>query len=155
MLNVTAPALQAALAEPRLAVMSYSEFRQVCGGVYAIADYSRRVSNKAVNLPDGTPYTMPQKIDALTARIWNDQGANGARVRSLLHYILYGGPFNELPERLWQGIDSPNWKVERLGISALGELVGWALPNQFPPRNGRTSKALRALGYDVTIHVGE
>jgi hypothetical protein len=46
-------------------------------------------------------------------------------------------------------------KVHGLGISALGELVGWALPNQFPPRNRRTSNAIRALGYDVTIHLGE
>ncbi len=32
-------------------------------------------------------------------------------------------------------------------------MVGWALPDHFPPRNGRTSKALKALGDDVTIHV--
>ena len=45
------------------------------------------------------------------------------------------------------------WKIDGLGISALGELVGWALRDRFPPRNGRTSKALKSLGYNVTIHV--
>jgi hypothetical protein len=155
MLNVIAPALRVELSEPRLESMSYSQFREVCGGVHAITDYARRVRNKAVNLADRPHYTNEQKIDALAARIWNDGGANGARVRSLLHRILYGGAPDQLPERLWEGISDPNWKVEGLGISSLGELVGWALPNQFPPRNGRTSKALRALGYDVTVHVGE
>lgn len=155
MLNVTAPALQASLTEARIASMTYSEFRAVCGGVHAITDYSRRVPNKAVNLPEGKPYTIPQKLDALAGRIWNDQGEGGVRVRALLRHILYEGAPDQLPKRLWQAIDDPKWKVDGLGISALGELVGWALPDQFPPRNGRTSKALRALGYDVTIHVGE
>ncbi|MGY4803765.1 hypothetical protein [Teichococcus aerofrigidensis] len=156
MLNVTAPSLQAALAEPRLAAMTATDFRIICNGVHAITDYSRRVRNKAVNLPDdGTRYTIPQKLDALAARVWNDQGSDGGRVRALLRHILYGGPSDQLPERLWQGIEDPKWKIEGLGISALGELIGWARPDQFPPRNGRTSKALRALGYPVTIHVGE
>lgn len=154
MLNVTAPELQASLTEANMATMTYLDFRAVCGGIHAITDYSRRVRNKAVNLPEGQPYTIPEKLDALAGHIWNDQGEGGARVRSLLRHILYEGSPDQLPERLWQGIDDPKWKVDGLGISALGELVGWALPDQFPPRNGRTSKALRALGYDVAIHVG-
>ena len=103
MLNVTAPALQAALAEPRLTAMTSADFRTVCGGVHAITDYSRRVRNQAVNLPDGTRYTIPQKLDALATRIWNDQGTGGGRVCALLRHILYGGPSDQLPERLWQG----------------------------------------------------
>jgi hypothetical protein len=155
MLNITAPALQASLTEAIIAKMDYAEFREICGGVHAITDYSKRVSNKAVNLPEGQTYTTQQKLDALSKRIWNDQGTDGPRVRVLLRHILYGGPPDQLPERLWQGIDDPKWKIDGLGVSALGELVGWALPEQFPPRNGRTSKALRALGYDVVVHVGE
>ncbi|MBO1081732.1 phospholipase D family protein [Roseomonas sp. 573] len=155
MLNVSAPALQAALAEPQLATMTGEQFREVCDRVHAIRDYSRRVRNQAVNLPDGTNYNILQKLDALADRIWNDQGSMGGRVRDLLHHILYNGSSDQLPERLWQGIVDPKWKIEGLGVSALGELVGWALPDHFPPRNGRTSKALRALGYPVTIHVGQ
>jgi hypothetical protein len=45
----------------------------------------------------------------------------------------------------------------RLGNSARWfeqsrEIVGWARPDEFPPRNMRTSK-LRALGYNVRIGV--
>ena len=35
----------------------------------------------------------------------------------------------------------------------LGEIVGWANPDLFPPRNMRTSKSLRALGYDVKVSI--
>ena len=154
MLNTTAPFLQSALSEQRLGSMTYAEFQDICMGVHAIKDYARRVSNKAVGLPDnGTRYTIPEKVAALSKRIWSDRSSGGARVSGLFRHVLYGGSSELLPERLWQAVTDPKWKIEGLGISALGELVGWALPDRFPPRNGRTSKALRSLGYDVTVHV--
>jgi PLD-like domain len=154
MLNTTAPFLCSALAEDRLSLMTYAEFRDICMGVHAIKDYARRVSNKAVGLADdGTHYTIPEKVAALSKRIWNDRSSGGIRVSDLLRHVLYGDSGNQLPERLWQAVTDPKWKIDGLGISALGELIGWALPDRFPPRNGRTSKALRSLGYDVTVHV--
>ena len=154
MLNVTSPFLRSALAEESVRAMSYDAFREICTGVHAIKDYSRRVPNKAVGLPDtGTRYTIPQKVAALSKRIWSDRSSDGERVRALLQHVLYGGPDEQLPERLWEGVNDPKWKIDGLGISALGEIVGWGLPERFPPRNGRTSKALKSLGYDVTVHV--
>lgn len=154
MLNVTAPSLRAALSVEGLAAMTYPQFHEVCMGVHAIKDYARRVRNTAVQLPnDGTQYSIPQKVAALSERIWNDRSAGDIQVKDLLHHILYGGTSEQLPERLWQTVSDPRWKIDGLGISALGEIVGWALPERFPPRNGRTSKALKSLGYDVTVHV--
>jgi hypothetical protein len=154
MLNGTAPFLRSALTEHRLQAMTEEEFHDICTGVHAIKDYARRVSNKSVGLPsNGTRYTIPEKVAALSKRIWNDRSAGGARINEVLSYVLYGGSSEQLPERLWQAVNDPKWKIDGLGISALGELVGWALPERFPPRNGRTSKALRSLGYDVTVHV--
>lgn len=153
-LNATAPFLRSALAEERLAAMTYDQFQRICMGVHAIKDYARRVPNNAVGLPDnGTRYTIPEKVAALSRRIWNDRTSIGTSVNGLFLYIIYGGPDEQLPERLWQAVTDSKWKLDGLGISALGELVGWALPDRFPPRNGRTSKALRSLGYDVTVHV--
>ncbi|MDE0001251.1 MAG: hypothetical protein OXQ29_00970, partial [Rhodospirillaceae bacterium] len=154
MLNETAPFLRDALAEDQLDSMTYEHFREICLGVHAIKNYAWRVPNRAVGLDDsGTRYTVSQKVDALSKRIWNDRSVGGASVRDLFRHVLYGGVEEKLPERLWQAVSDRKWKIERLGISALGELVGWALPDRFPPRNGRTSKALRSLGFDVSIHV--
>lgn len=155
MLNITAPFLQSELSQKALLEMDESAFHDICTRVHSIRDHARRVSNKKVNLPsDGTRYSIPQKVDALAKRIWHEQSSEGERVKRLLTHILYGGSSEQLPERLWQGVTDPAWKMDGLGISSLGEIVGWALPDKFPPRNGRTSKALRSLGYDVTIHVG-
>jgi hypothetical protein len=154
MLNVTAPRLRDLLSQSRVGVLSYEEFFDVCMSVHAIRDYARRVPNKAVGLSDtGDTYTIRQKVAALSKRIWNDQSSDGKRIRAVLTHLLYGGSNAQLPERLWECVTDDKRKISGLGISALGELVGWALPNEFPPRNGRTSKALRSLGYEVNIHV--
>lgn len=154
MLNITAPFLQAAFSEQSLRSMSYEQFRDVCMAVHSIKDYSRRVPNKKVGLlDDGTRYTISQKVDALSKRIWNDRSSGNHGVTEVIIYVLYGGSSEQLPERLWQAVSDPQWKIDGLGISAFGEMVGWAMPDRFPPRNGRTSKALKSLGYDVTIHV--
>jgi hypothetical protein len=72
-------------------------------------------------------------------------------VLDVLNYVLYGGSAYNLAGRLWEAIASSRYKIDHLGISAVGEIVGWALPDKFPPRNGSTSKALRSLGFDVQV----
>jgi hypothetical protein len=155
MLNSTAPMLREALTAEAIKEMDYGTFYEICMGIHSIKDYARRVANKAVGLPqDGTKYTIPQKVQALSKRIWNDKSADGHNVQEVLSFVLYDGSEDQLPQRLWLAVHDPQWKIEGLGVSALGELVGWALPDHFPPRNGRTSKSLKSLGYDVMVHVG-
>ncbi len=57
-----------------------------------------------------------------------------------------------LKERIFEASYNPERKIPHLGLGALGEMAGWAHPDEFPPRNGRTSKSLRALGFNVRIH---
>ncbi len=153
MLNDTAPFLQKTLSQEILTDMDESTFHEVCGYVHAILNYARRASNESVNLPSNEyGYKDSQKIEALAKTIWNDQSSGGKSVKELLNFILYGGEDDELSKRLWQGFNDPTWKIKGLDIGSLGEIVGWARPKKFPPRNGRTSKALRSLGYDVEIY---
>lgn len=153
-INTTAQRLQELLSENALKRMTLPQFREVAGDVHAMIEFSRRVRNSIVGLQSsGIAYTIPQKLDALTAHIWNSKAENGSSVTGVITHILYGGPDDLLPERLWEAVADPKWKLECMGISAYGELVGWAMPDKFPPRNGRTSKALRSLGYGVQVHV--
>ena len=44
--------------------------REICMGIHSIKDYARCVANKAIGLrEDGTKYTIPEKVDALSKRI--------------------------------------------------------------------------------------
>lgn len=154
MINVTGVRLQQVLLEAPLRQLSFADFRQIAEDVHAMKEFSRRVRNGMVGLQTtGVTYSIPQKLDALSSHIWNIKSENGSHVRDVISHILYGGPDDLLPERLWDAVVDPKWRLECMGISSYGELVGWAMPDKFPPRNGRTSKALRSLGYDVQVHV--
>jgi len=71
--------------------------------------------------------------------------------RVLLNYVVWGN--GSVSARLWNAIRSDDWAIPHVGLSSLGEIVGWARPDEFPPRNMQTSKGLRALGYNVRIGV--
>ncbi len=154
MLNKTAPALQRAFSQEILPALTEDQFVRVLGCVHSAREYARRAPNRFVGLKDGRPYEIPEKVDALARHIYRAPQRGGNSVLQTLAFILYGGRPEEVPQRLWEALADPKRKIELLGVSALGEIVGWALPARFPPRNGRTSKALRSLGYDVTVHVG-
>lgn len=153
-LNEVAPKLRAALAESALRSMTEDEFVDTMWHVHASREYARRVSNAKVGLPAGVDHSMSTKSDALARRIWRDSQARGAPVTDTLAFILYGGAPEEVPHRMWDVLNDPRRKIEMMGVSSLGEVIGWAMPDRYPPRNGRTSKALRSLGHDVWVHVG-
>ncbi|HDN7839741.1 TPA: hypothetical protein P2B59_005649 [Klebsiella pneumoniae] len=71
--------------------------------------------------------------------------------RILLNYVVWGN--GSVSARLWNAIRSDDWAIPHVSLSSLGEIVGWAHQDEFPPRNMRTSKGLRALGYNVRIGV--
>ncbi|TIR17097.1 MAG: phospholipase [Mesorhizobium sp.] len=152
-LNKTAPALRRAFSEEMLPKLTEDQFVKALSGVHATREYARRVPNRLIGLPGGRIYDIPEKVDALARQIFRAPGRGGVSAIETLQFVLYGGRPDDLPQRLWEAIADRKRKVDLLGVSAMGEIVGWALPNLFPPRNGRTSKALRSLGYDVTIHV--
>jgi hypothetical protein len=153
--NVVAPMMTALLAEDSILTLTKDQFRHdIVAHVHSVMEYARRVRNEAVGLPGGQPYTLEAKQDALADYLWAQHNHSGQSIIQLLHEVLYGGPNDLLPERLWTAISDPKKKIDRFGISAVGETIGWANPDRFPPRNGRTSKALRSLGYNVKVHVG-
>lgn len=152
MLNEWAPLLREYLAEDRLPHLTEDEFVSVCTRIHALRDHARRVANRALNLEAGRDYSIDEKSDCLGRQLYHARSASNATTIEMLKYVLYGGLPDDVPDRLWSAVNDPEWKIERIGISTLGEIVGWALPDTFPPRNGRTSKALRSLGYDVTVH---
>jgi len=54
--------------------------------------------------------------------------------------------------RLFEAYANREIRFPRYGLNTIAEVIGWVRPDVAPPRNGRTSKALKALGYDVKIY---
>ncbi len=153
MLNEWAPELSDWLARNALLDTSEDGFVNICLRIHAIRDHARRVANLTVGLPDtGEQYSIDEKTTAFGKYLYGLRSAQGKSVLETIDHVLYGGPTEKVPDRMWEALESPEWRIEHFGVSALGELVGWALPNDFPPRNGRTSKSLRSLGFPVQVH---
>jgi hypothetical protein len=152
MLIEWAPFLCEMLSPDRLLLLTESEFEGVCERVWSIQDHARRVANTTLNLAEGKPYKMAAKTHALAKFLYERHAQNGSNVLEVIYHVLYGGRDEDVPLRLWEATTDSPWRIDHLGISALGELIGWALPDKFPPRNNRTSKALRSLGFPVSVH---
>lgn len=152
-INEWAPFLIKNLDKDKLLSLSEDEFVELCGKVHALRDHSLRVKYTAFGFSKRLQ-TMDsnERIELLGRWLYKQRSEYGKSVLEAMHYMLYGGQTEYLPERLWEVVQSSEWKIPHLGVSSLGEIVGWAMPDKFPPRNGRTSKALTALGYKVKIH---
>ena len=151
MLNDWAPYLKAHLSSDSLKSETSENLFEIFKRVHAIADHARRIPNHLVGLPNTRQYSMDEKSHALAMLIAETRSKGGRNVFDLFQHVLHDGSLAEVPTRLWDGLNDPKWKIDHIGRSALGEIVGWALPETYPPRNSRTSKALRSLGHDVAI----
>jgi hypothetical protein len=69
------------------------------------------------------------------------------QIKATLNHLLHGS--GSSLERAYDCIYSEKYKLGRFGESCVMELVGWMDPKR-PPINGRTIKALRFLGFDVS-----
>lgn len=146
-----APSSRALLSKNRINALSEGEFAQLCSQVHAIRDHAIKLESRLVGLPEGS-HTADVKIEAFGHWLFRQHSTQQKTVLETIWHVLYGGDQASLPDRLWNATHGPQWKIEHLGLSSLGEIVGWALPDTFPPRNARTSKALRALGNQVVIY---
>lgn len=115
-------------------------------------DHVAKIPAEFFGKPAGAYVPLDERIRLFAKRILEQKNKRGESFPELLHYVLYSGPWQQTPDRIFEAAKNPDRKFERIGLNQLAELVGWALPEHFPPRNGRTSKALRALGYDVDIY---
>lgn len=148
--------LRDALSPERISSLSEDDFVGVCSRVHAIRDHSLRVSYRSFGLSAKLPpMDGAERHEYLARWLFKKEADNGATPLSTLQFVLYGGPIDQTPDRMFDVCHDPKRKIRHFGISSIGEIIGWALPDRFPPRNGRTSKALTALGYRVKIHSGE
>lgn len=151
-LDDDAPFVHNLLKADRLQDLTDEEWKEICRRVHSIKDYGRRVRNTDVGLPHRPHYTIEEKADALAEYHLKQKNTYGENIFDVLWYVLYSGMDIDLPVRIWEAVADPKRRIDRFGLSAIGELTGWALPEKFPPRNRRTSKALRSLGFDVSVH---
>lgn len=146
-----APVHRELLKPERLANMTEAEFVRVARRVHATNNFAKRQRREDVLEEDEVAdATTDAKCDLFCQQLYYRQNLLTWQPPRLLNYLLFGGRVGEVPARLYDCIRAP-YKIAGLDLSSLGELVGWGLPNNYPPRNDRTNKALRALGFPVQV----
>lgn len=141
------------LARDRIMTLSLEDFSRVVSRVFALLDHAQRISYKSYGLHERL-HSMDsrERVDYFANWLFHQRSVKGRSVLETLSYVLWSGRTTDVPNRIFIASNEEEWKIPHLGISSLGEIVGWVFPDEFPPRNGRTSKALTALGYHVEIH---
>lgn len=144
--------VKSSLSQGRVEDLTEQEFIEVCSNVHALLDHSLRVRKSTFGLPSSYHTDQIECIKLLGSYLYKQKTSTGMTVLDVLKYVLYGGGIENIPERMWDAIEFSEYRISHLGVSSLGEIIGWTMPDIFPPRNGRTSKALLALGYNVRVH---
>jgi hypothetical protein len=152
MIEEHAPYLAECLNRNKILLLSKDEWVQICRKINAFWAAARQTRNIVVGLPGNAKMEISNRVNVVAEWLYGQTSENGSTVLQVLNYVLYGGPDEELSDRLWKAAFTNEWHIPQFGLSCLGEIVGWAMPDKFPPRNGRTSKALRALGFNVKVY---
>jgi hypothetical protein len=134
--------------------MTTDEFVCVARRVHAIRGYAKRRKAEEIAPDDEDTrenMSLDLKTDIHCRELYYKRNPLNWQPPQLFKYLLFDGVTADTPNRLFLCINDPQYKISGLDISSLGELAGWGLPNVFSPRNDRTNKALRALGFNVHV----
>ncbi len=148
----SAPKIRELLDREKALSLTEGEFEILCSKTHATMNHVIKVPMSELGRPDVQTMDKEGRVKLFAHLIMKARNSKGWDIRKLLHYVLYEGAESEIWERIYQAGRDPNYGIARYGLNSIAEVVGWARPEVVPPRNGRTSKALRALGYDVKIY---
>jgi hypothetical protein len=123
----------AALDEERLARLLF-----LC---HAAREHGRQIEG----LSAGT-HTLEGRARLYSKFLLSQRSGRGRKIDEVLTFVLWGE--GQPLDRIWEAANSDEWKLPHLGVHIFGELLGYARPGEFPPRNNRVSKTLYALGFD-------
>jgi len=147
-----APTLRRLLSKENILNLTESELADVCSKTHASRDHVIKMELTTLGRPDLKNLGRSQRIPLYAKWLMKQRNARNESVLDVLNYVLYGGKDEDVWLRLFTAARDPQYTLPHYGLNSMAELVGWARPEIAPPRNGRTSKALRALGYDVKIY---
>lgn len=150
--HIRAPKILHALTESDLSDLNLMQFTDVCHANHSTVDHARRMTARDLAIPNANAIGTDERVDAFAKMVFSLRNSNGESVIELIRFVLDGGPVAEFPKRLYEATKTSARKLPHFGVNQMAELAGWARPKKLAPRNGRTSKSLRALGYDVKIY---
>ncbi len=149
----SAPTIRRLLSKENISQLSSSDFCSVCSATHATKDHVIKIPTSTLGRGDVTTLTREERIPLYAKLMFSLRNGKGQTITELLEFVLYGGKPETVWERIYMAGKLPEYKMPHYGINSIAEVAGWAMPEHTPPRNGRTNKALRALGYPVKVYI--
>jgi hypothetical protein len=151
-ISTIAPGMRERFAPEVLARWTLQDFQEVFFDVHAFRMHARQVRNVTLGLPKNHNETVQARSNRVAKWLWEQPRSESQKhIRELLQFVIWGPSPDNIAERLWLAVTDDKWRYDHFGQSTLGEAIGWARPDAYPPRNNRTNKALKALGHDVRM----
>lgn len=127
---------------------------KICQHTFALREHLRKVSPGVIGSMGGESVSMDDRCRWMGNNLARARNKRGWDIKKLFQFVLYenNDDLNKAVENLFTAAKDPQHKFDRVGLNTLAEIMGWVKPELVPPRNGRTSKALYALGFPVKLH---
>lgn len=150
MMHRDAPRLAKIFGKGKILSLSEDEWVEGLSMVHAFGDHAGKIKNQDLGL--GSDPGGALKTETLARQLWSQSSLTGRfTAKEVFDHVIWGP--GEVAKRIWAASYDEDRKIRHVGPNILGEIIGWARPDIYPPRNARTSKALRSLGYDVQVVV--
>lgn len=152
-LGIYAPYIHEKLSKNNIGSLTENNLHKIFSYTHATMDHVIKMSAETFGQPATKSLNREDRAVLFTKWIMGQTNQKGMTIAELLNYVLYGGTPSFMWERIYQAGKDEQYKFQHYGINSIAEVVGWARPDDTPPRNGRTNKALRALGYPVHVNI--
>jgi len=147
--NNTPRKLRQILSREELAKLDVERLTEILWGGHASREHARQIKNSDFGLASDEHRTKAERCELYAHYLLSRETSDGKGVAQVLDYVLWGDEQSpDCADRIWDATRNPKWRLSHLGVNILGELVGYARPNEFPPRNNRVSRCLVALGFE-------
>ena len=148
MMDRDAPMFVENFAKDRLLDLDRETFAATLANTHAFGMHSSRMGVEELGFTK-SPGAWP-KILAHARMIWDARSVSGAMSGpEVFHYVIWGP--GDVAQRIWTASHDSDYRLHGVSVSTFGEVVGWARPYDFPPRNQRTNKAIKALGRKIKV----
>lgn len=152
-IEVNAPLIRNNLSRNQIGSVTRDDLQGILRATHATMDHLIKMSTESLGRPNQKSLTREERLPLFTDWLYSQRNGKGQTVIELLEFVLYRGKPENMWERIYQASKHEDYRFAHYGISSIAEVVGWARPEDTPPRNGRTNKALRALGYPVKVNI--
>lgn len=152
-LEIYAPYIRDHLSKNNIVLLTEDNLHKIFSYTHATMDHVIKMSAETLGHSAKTSLNKEERAILFTKWLMDKTNQKGMNIAELLNYVLYGGKPSLMWERIYRAGKDEEYKFQHYGINSIAEVVGWARPEDTPPRNGRTNKALRALGYPVRVNI--